>query len=199
VRISSSKIPRGVSPRRRALLFAAVSLAVFFLVGAVREQAMPTQSNSLPQITFRGPLVDLGTARAALLLDTPKVKALIESGDIRWVFDVARSTARQEIRILARSLADYQNGIRAAGTDDLTAILGVIFPTMTKLRPGVVATIRAATITRQFAINSSHCLNLLDDGEFKILKGIPRRAGVGGSPLVEFSSVVDFVNRRRVV
>lgn len=156
----------------------------------------------LPQITLRTPLVSLDVARAALRMTTNEVMALIDARRLRYCFNVAVEIIyRREVRILANSLAHYQRGARTrfGDGDELQAVIRMIFPMAPAPRFGVVSTLRATTIARQLSLKTDTVLALLDAGWLRSPTNSERHPGPTGSPAIEFSSVVEFLKKRRIV
>ncbi|NOS68660.1 MAG: hypothetical protein HOP33_01850 [Verrucomicrobia bacterium] len=158
-------------------------------------------TTTTPQISFKLPLVNLGTAVAALAVPEEKVFAAIEEGRIAFAFDFSScGCKRVAVRILAQSLADFQNRkpvSTASDAEQFNQAVRLIFPAVTT-KPGGIQTVRAVTIYRRLCINHDHAARLVRDGEMRLAKGAKFRRGPTGSPEVEFSSVVEFLKRRRI-
>ncbi|TAL06140.1 MAG: hypothetical protein EPO07_02310 [Verrucomicrobia bacterium] len=161
----------------------------------------PTPDSSLPQITFKRPLVNLWTAVAALDRSSYEVLALIEEGRLRFAWNIAlRGDGQRDVRILTQSLFEFQNNQAApsiSADEDFQRAVKLIFPAVSHTRG--VATVRAATIYKKFSVSSCHVLSLAEQGTLRLLAGTVQRPGPDGSPQIEFNSVVEFLARRRMV
>jgi len=161
-----------------------------------------TPPPAVSQIRISRPLVSMDTARAALALDTRGVMALIERGSIDWAFNFATEIySRAEIRILSRSLQDYQAGTSATlpnAGDEFTAVLQTIFPMLPPARPGVVSKLRANLVATQLGICDDHAHALIAARWLRLVPGSVCRRGPGGSPEIEFASIAAFLKQRRM-
>ena len=159
-----------------------------------------TPANSLPEIAFKRPLVNLWTAVAALDRSSYEVLALIEEGKLRFAWNIAlRDVGSRDIRILTQSIVEFQNcqpAPRLSDAEDFQRAVKFIFPAVSYSCG--VATVRAATIYKKFSVGHSHVLKLVDQGSLRRLEGTACRPGPNGSPQIEFSSVLDLLKRRRI-
>jgi hypothetical protein len=157
--------------------------------------------NILPQINFKRPLVNLLTAVAALDRTEDEVMGLVDEGKIAYAFNFASpDSQRRTVRILAQSIADFQNGKIATATSDaeqFNQAVRLIFPGVTT-KPGGFQSVRMVTIYRRLSLDHNHVANLCRSGEMRLVKGAKFRGGPNGSPEVEFNSVVQFLQRRRI-
>lgn len=136
---------------------------------------------------------------AALDRDATAIAHLIEDGSLPWAFRVGQSPEAREIRVLAHSVSDFQNGqTKRSRTMDFQEVLSLIFP-MVKMLPGVVAKLKATTIARRFNLKAESVIKLMDLGILHAAPGTVRSCGPAGSPEILFSSVVEFLQRRRIV
>lgn len=165
---------------------------------------MPT-SSSLPQLSFALPVVNLWTAVAATGARQDEVLAMIQDGRLLYAWDIgSRSSGKQLVRILARSIADFQQGRTAslasrmrAGAEEFNQVLKELFPAVS-YKPHGPATIRAATFTRRLCASHDHVLGLCREGSLRFAKGTKCTTGPHGSPEIEFASVVEFLRQRRI-
>jgi hypothetical protein len=174
--------------------------------GGLEDRNMSTAAplaNSLSQVTLRlpVPLVSVQVAQAALRRSGAEVVKLVEAGDLAWAWNIALDAkGKREIRIFARSLAELQRGTRTLTGDDseFPSVIREIFPYAFLPRPGVVATVRVSTIARQISCGSKLVFGLMDAGLLRVVPGSPRHTGPNGSPEVQFSSVQNFMQARRI-
>ena len=172
---------------------------------------MPTATkplpNAAPLIAFKRPLVDVWAACAALDCSEDAVVNLVDEGRLRFAFNLASRHAhtRRCIRILSRSLAEFQAGAvpglgAMSATQDAAAFaeaLKLIFPALTRYATGG-STVRVTTIGRKFNMGTDHVLNLCDENSLRLVPGTVRRRGPNGSPQVDFASVAKFLAARRL-
>jgi hypothetical protein len=165
------------------------------------NQPAPMATNPSPQITLQAPLVGMDVACAALKLRRADVMALIDEGQIAWAFNFAlRQEAKPEVRILAASLSDYQNG-QQRGMDaaaDLARVMEMIFPDVAR-RAGVVASIPASALALRLSVSTEHIFNLIRAHTLAAMAVTTWRRGPKGSPRVQFASVERFLEQRRIV
>lgn len=159
-------------------------------------------TSTTPAIRFAQPVLCLHTVRAALNLQTEDVVALIESGELRWAWNLAASPSIHDrgIRVLARSLANYQHRTRPPRTsedDEFRAVMRLILPSV-KHAPDTVATIRQCELARQLVVDAQLLAKLLANGEFQLARAAKAATGRYGSPEVTVASVEAFLTRRRI-
>lgn len=158
--------------------------------------------STIPQIGFKRPLVNLLTAVAALDRTAEEVLALVDEGRIAFAFNFAsQGCQRRAVRILAQSIADFQAGkIASAASDEeqFSQAVRLIFPAVST-KSGGLQSVRAATVHRRLSLDHDHVANLCRCGAMRLVKGAKFRSGPNGSPEVEFSSVVEFLKRRRII
>ena len=195
--------PGGRSLSRRVVLLTTVAMLFAGRVGGATDpmQIPIPPPGSACQITILSPLLPLPAVNAALRLSTEHVMTLIDDGKIGWAFDLACEGARNRfVLALAQSVADYQRGTRVVPADaDFQLVLRLIFPMAPTPRAGVVGTIRACTVARQFGVKSDLIMRFVDSGLVKAVSGTPRHPGPNGSPALIFSSVSEFLRARRIV
>lgn len=162
---------------------------------------MPPSLSQPPVIIFRSPVITVSTVSAALERSADEVLDMVLDGRLRFAWNIARAgESRQEIRILTRSLFNYQNCIASSALndeEDFQHAVKTIFPA-TAHKPDGVRFIRAAAITRRLCASRPHIYRLCNDAVFRVLPNSPRHGGPTGSPEVEFSSVVEFLRQRRI-
>jgi hypothetical protein len=151
-------------------------------------------------VRFHHPLLHLAAVRSALNLGSEGVNALIESGDLRWAFDLSTSKRRREIRVLAHSVANYQTKTTPpmmSEEDELRAVCDLIIPgSLTRL--GVVGSYRACALARRLAL-ASHIVNqFVARGELELLKPVHQRTGINATPEIKAASIQAFLKRRRI-
>ncbi len=97
-----------------------------------RGQQCSTRNMSPPAIIFRSPTITVSTAAAALERSAEEILGMVWDGRLRFAWNIARvGETRQEIRILTRSLFDYQNRIAApaiSDEEDFQHAVKTIFP-----------------------------------------------------------------------
>lgn len=164
------------------------------------DKMLPT--NTVPLLACKRPLISLHTAADVLDKSHQQVLDLIEDGALLFAWDFGTGHShRKAVRILAQSLIDYQRGQSASSLparEQFAHAVSLIFPMSAMIRPGAVAKLRAHSIAFQFGIKSDHFLELVDSGLLRVAASSPRRRGPGGSPYIEFSSVVEFLKKRRI-
>lgn len=141
-------------------------------------------------------MVSADAAMAVLDLRQPEeLLELVERGHILYAFNVAcQGSRRSELRLLARSVEDYlalRAGHKAPPIESWEAVLRLIFRD-----PGRPQ--RWDTIYRRWCVSQAHVRNLCKSGELRLVRGSLPHRGPTGSPLVEWASLVDFLERRRV-
>lgn len=131
------------------------------------------------QINQRTALVTVDTARAVRGVDTESILAEIESGNIRWVFDIALpGAARRELRIWASSLIAPE--FKHAEADVLRAVLGTTRDTL-----------RGAQVAQLLLCSYNHVQRLHD---LKLLTG----AIIGHTRQIQTASLGSFLRSRLV-
>lgn len=158
-------------------------------------------TTSLPLIIIRRPLLTVATASEALDRSSYEVIEWIESGKIRFAWNLSlRCFNKRTVRILAQSLAEAQRGQtapRISEAEEWGAVCQQIFPFISASN-GAVTTILAATLARRFNVKSQHVLALCRERTLRFAAGTRCRRGPTGSPRIEFASVVEFLKQRRM-
>jgi len=143
------------------------------------------------------PLVSVWTVLSVTeLSNEDAVLEAIESGELRWAFNIARpKSGKRSIRVLSQSVSEYIARTPAPRISDAEELAHIV----RKLFPIYGAAIRVTQLARDWNASGTHIIHLVDERELRLAKGSPRRAGRGGSPLIEVASVVEFLKRRRVL
>ena len=198
--------PGGRSLSRRVVLLSTVAMlfAGQCIIGGMEDYRMVSLSppaTSLPRISLEAPLVSLDTARSALGLTTEQVLNLIDDGSLTWGFNLARfpAASRVAVRVLAQSLADFQQGRETVSASDFRAVFLLIFPQVNPPRAGIVRTIRATLVARQLSLKTCVLMRLVDAGFMGLAPNTARHSGPNGSPLVVLTSVAEFLEERRIL
>jgi hypothetical protein len=158
-------------------------------------------------LAARSPLVPLAVATLFLNRKPRGVLALIESGDLRWAFDIRSSpAASREVRILRDSLFEYTRLVpRECYYDsdqrEFADLLAAILPGR-KLarRPAPSAPVfsepplPASVVAQCFSCSAGHIHNLVRD---RLLREAERRAP-GNQLYIHRASVVEFLWKRRM-
>jgi hypothetical protein len=146
-------------------------------------------------ISFESPLVSLEVAALALGRSRKQTLEMIVARQLAWCFDFALQ-ARGEIRVLTQEVARIQG--HAGRVPDFDTAVHIIFPSLPKAAFGIVAKMPLTVVAKQLSIGSDHALRLARDGSLRLVKGTRCRRGPGGSPEIEFASVVEFIKQRRI-
>lgn len=142
--------------------------------------------------------MDVPTAMALIEVSSQeKLMALVEDGSIRWAFDIGlRAGRRREVRMLGDSINEYLSGdpgpLDLQEDEEFQAVLKCIFPS----EPGPV--IRSVELERALNASQTHIKALVVSGEIAFVKGSEPRPGPYGSAIIQFSTVVDLLKRRRL-
>lgn len=145
-----------------------------------------SSQRSLPiEVSATTSLVDMHTARAALGIDEDSVLALIESGDLRWAWDISiRRGVIREVRIWTRCIAARQCGLPQPA-DSITEVLPLVLGPVARDR------FRAAEVRALFCCAQQTIQRLVEAG---ILSG-----DIHGRTLwVSRSSLESFLTHRRI-
>jgi hypothetical protein len=127
------------------------------------------------------------------------VLRLIDTGQIRWAWDISRKGARRpEVRIWRESLLAYlarESGgdPKAFGADDLSLpqVIEAILPRPPALTPRA-ATVRGRELQRRLLCCRTHLARLIADGELCCVGP----TGPGRNPAILYQSVFEFLKRR---
>ncbi len=150
-----------------------------------------------PLVKFRRPTAHLVTVVTLLgLKGVDDVIALVEGGKLRWAWNIATPNARRrEWRILSRSVNDYLIHAPAPDISDEDEFQQVV----AELFPDADATVPATAVAHTLNGSQDHIACLVRSRELIPIRGQVRpRTGKNASPLIQFSSVVGFLRKRRV-
>lgn len=145
-----------------------------------------SSQRSLPlEVSASTSLVDMHTARAALGIDEDSVLALIESGDLRWAWDISiRRGVIREVRIWARCISARQVGIAQPG-ESIAEVIPCVLGPATRDR------FRSAEVRALFCCAQQTIQRLVEAG---ILSGEIQ----GRTLWVSRSSLESFLTHRRI-
>jgi hypothetical protein len=151
-------------------------------------------------------LVPLPAAVLFLNRKQRAVLALIDSGELRWAFDIrSPSAGTRTVRILRDSLLEY-TGLRPHellyDSDELefAAIVNAILPNRKVKRPrrllasGAEPVLSGSEVAQCFSCTNNHVLNLVREG----LLRVPGRRAPGEPLLILRASVIEFLRQRRM-
>jgi hypothetical protein len=161
--------------------------------------------------TARCPLVPLPAVMLFLDRKQRAVVALIESGQLRWAFDIrSASAATREIRVLRDSLFEYtrlrpREHFHESDQVEFTEITRAILPERREKRrrrsaPSFMPAkerepvVTGAEVAQCFSCSTGHVRKLLRDN---LLRAPCRRAS-GDAVLLLRASVVEFLRKRRM-
>lgn len=140
------------------------------------------------QVTIVRPLVSLDVVSSVLNVSREDGRMLIDNGSL-FAFNLSLKQSRSLIRVFSHSLAEYARSRTAPkAAPEFSAVLGAAFP-------GQGKTIRASQVVRAFSCDNDHVLNLIRAGAFRLANGEQIKTGCNGSPLLEFASVTEFMER----
>lgn len=128
------------------------------------------------------------------------VLRLIDNGQIRWAWDIARKGARRpEVRIWRESLLAYlasENGGDSAPVQEELP-LGEVIATILPKPPALsvrATTVRGSDLQRRFLCCRTHLAGLIADGELSCVGPV----GPGRNSAVLYQSVFEFLKRRSI-
>jgi hypothetical protein len=143
-------------------------------------------------------LVPLEAAMFLADRDEDYILSAVDCGAIPWAWDIRSSEAeRREVRLERASFVRWlglPEDKRQAPANDArseAAVMGVVLP-----RPG---DLRATELKRMFTCGHQHVLNLLSAGLLRAALGSVVKTGPNGSPRITSSSIVHFLQTRRIV
>lgn len=147
------------------------------------------------RVKLHRPLVDINFATALLGRGRKEVMALIETGEILWAWNLNLSLEmRPFVRIYAQSIADYLEKRPAPKIDS-----ELQFELITRqIFQGHSKTINGVRLKRALGVGSDHVHHLWHAGLLRTAPGSRCYRGVGGSPVFELSSAVEFLSKRRL-
>lgn len=151
-------------------------------------------------IRFRRPMVDVLTASAALDKRRAEVMALIESGEIRWAWNLSPARDASNVRILSKSLEEYQASApvqHPSEAEEFRAVMRLILPSITA-RPGIVAMVRACELAERLSVDVQTIGRLIGAGALAIGKAVRTHSGINSSPAIKVASVEAFLKARRI-
>ena len=154
--------------------------------------ASPVQKFLPLKTEHRLPLVDLLGARSITGLHENVIKAMIDAGDWRWVWNIARvieSGARRELRFLVRELRAWPS--RPDPEPDFDRVILEIYG---RERPFIYG----RDFHRAWNCDSGHMINLLESGAFGTLPKTSYGRGRGNTPCITWSSAVAFLTARKL-
>jgi len=150
-------------------------------------------STSQPELQLsaariKRPMVDRAGARA--ILDVEDWQLETATDRIDGVLNIASvKCERRELRYAVVCLEEYRRELIVPRTDAELAEL--IFGKMQPL-------IRAQRIYNRLNCHATHFYDLARERVIKLAKGSAQRSGPGGSAVVEWSALLDFIKKRRV-
>lgn len=140
------------------------------------------------QLQLRRPLVTVEMARTALDKGEDEILAMIESGKLKFAFNLAAPNSRRRlVRILSLSLLDAVNA-----TSSQPSALG---DAVRYIMPGSSETVRASTLARATNTSSTHIGGLIEQS---CLQKVRPGTFAKDSPLISRSSAVKFLTLRRI-
>jgi hypothetical protein len=143
---------------------------------------------SLHAARLRKPVVKRDGALNVLELEDWQLEAVIDRLD--GVVNVASPRAsRRELRFVVVCLEECKRGLVVPRTDE--QLVELIFGKPQPL-------IRAQRIKSRLMIHATHFYDLARERVIRLAKGSEQRSGPGGSAVVEWSALVDFIKKRRV-
>jgi hypothetical protein len=134
--------------------------------------------------------VDNLGARAMLDAEDWQLAALVDQGLVRGVLDIRSATAtRRELRFSVVAIEEYKRGLvtERTGADLAEILFG---------RPGSM--VKARWVYRALNCKPCHFYLLATQRVIRLAKGSRQRVGPGGSAVVEWSELVNFINNRRI-
>lgn len=157
-------------------------------------------------LSARTPLVPLSLVAMFLNRKPRTVMGLVESGELRWAFDIrSAAAASQEVRVFRDSLFEYV-GLRSrecvhdSDEREFADIIKSMLPGPKPSRqPASVIQaaqpmVRAAEVAQCFSCSNGHVHNLVRD---HLLRGANTRKP-GANLEIQRASVVEFLWKRRV-
>ena len=147
-------------------------------------------------ISLKRPLLSVWTVLSVTNLKSEdEVLVAIEDGQLLWAFNIASREAKSRlVRVLAASVQNFVEGKQPpemSEVEEWKQVERMIFPTPAPSIP-------AKEIALAWNCSTTHVINLCDQRLLRLAKGSPRHAGPGGSPLVDYRSVVEFLKTRRI-
>ncbi len=143
-------------------------------------------------ITLRRPLISLAAAAAIANEPTDAITEAVDSGAIRFAFDVAQpDAARRAIRVLSQSLAKYIERVAQPPEQP-----GAFARVVESLFPALAQNIRTDTLCRVLDCDRKHIFRL---SKCRVVECVNQyRRGNGGTARFSRRSCVDFLISRRL-
>ena len=138
---------------------------------------------------LKSAMVEISVCRAALGRDEDFVMRLIESGGLKFAFNIAApKTRRAEVRVLSLSLLDHINGTSSQPSklDDAIRYATVA---------DVFREVQSRTLSRNWSVSSSHITKLISAGCLALAQS-PAHSRAGR--LVTLQSARAFLAERRI-
>jgi hypothetical protein len=157
-------------------------------------------------LSARHPLVPLSVAMLFLNRKPRAVLALIESGELRWAFDIrSPSAGAREVRILRDSLFEYtrlrpRELFYESDQLEFAAITKAILPepkgqgNRCAPKPGPGPVLACSQVAQCFSCASGHVRNLVSENQLQT----PGRRPPGAPVLIPRASVIEFLRQRRM-
>ncbi len=139
---------------------------------------------------LKTPLVSIGVCRAVLGRDEDYVMRLVESGGLKFAFNVAAPKSRRaEVRVLSLSLIDHLSGTSSQPSKLEDAIrYATVADTFRQ--------VQSRTLSRNWSVSSSHITKLLRNGCLELVQA---PAHSRASRLISLNSARAFLAERRIV
>jgi len=142
------------------------------------------------KVDLRLPVVDLAGARAVTGRHENELKAMVDTGDLLWAWNISRhpDRDRRELRFLVKELraldsrsitVDDDESIRLLYGREKPFILGKHWHTA-------------------WNCDSGHMMNLVDDMVLGVVPGTDHGRGRGRTPCITWPSAVAFLKQRRL-
>ena len=144
----------------------------------------------------RHPLWPLGIVQESLDVSRQQLMAMVDTGELSWVWDISTKRLRKELRVLGHCVVDRQSGpvsgIGATKSLKLPEVLNLILP---QVRPSL----RGVEIQRLLACSPDAVRDLHQAGELVRVKETIPSKGINASPRFTRASVAKFLSDRRLV
>lgn len=157
------------------------------------KTAQPTQRRLPIKLELECPLLDINAARGALDLSADDILALIDNGLLAWAWDIGLG-ARSEVRILAKCVRGFQASNSSCGlaADSFEKTIGYILARDTK------PFIEGVRLTDLLNCHRHLIIDLIHEGDLKVLPGTSWRRGRDGTPAITRESIIQFFKQRRM-
>ena len=128
------------------------------------------------KVSARTVLLDLQSVRAAHGLDAESVEAMVQAGELQWVFDISllHDAGRAELRFWTKEVVAPETTLTLRLRDVVQSILGN------------AATITRGELERQWVCSHVHVMRLIKQGEIELLT----------ASKISRPSLVNFLTRR---